>query len=127
MYFILSLFTGYIGLSDLFLISVILVFLAICINLKYLGAVTFLAVFTSLVMFSLAVQNILHFDRQIFLMTYLSLEMNIFRHLALRHIGVLSLISLVESSLFIILATKLLRYQKQKSTYSLRRVKKIQK
>lgn len=111
-YFILSLFTGYIGLSNLFLISVILVFLAICINLKYLGAVTFLAVFTSLVRFSLAVQNILHFARQIFLMTYLSLEMDIFRHLALRHIGVLSLISLVESSLSIILATKLLSYQK---------------
>lgn len=78
-------------------------------------------------MFFLAVQNILHFARQIFLMTYLSLEMDIFRHLALRHIGVLSLITLVESSLSIILATKLLRYQKQKSTYSLRRVKKIQK
>lgn len=111
-YFILSLFTGYIGLSNLFLIWVILVFLAICINLKYLGDVTFLAVFASLVGFSLSVQNILHFARQIFLMTYLSLEMDIFRHLALRHIGVLSLISLVESSLSIILATKLLRYQK---------------
>ena len=60
-------------------------------------------------------------------MTYLSLEMDIFRHLAFRHIGMLSLISLVESSLSIILATKLLRYQNQKSTYSLRRVKKIQK
>lgn len=61
--------------------------------------------------FFLAVQNILHFARQIFLMSYLTLEMDIFRHLALRHIGVLSLISLVESSLSIILATKLLRYQ----------------
>lgn len=84
-------------------------------KLKISGCCNILCSFHILSKFFLAVQNILHFARQIFLMAYLTLEMDIFRHLALRHIGVLSLISLVESSLSIILATKLLRYQNKRA------------